>query len=103
MLFFIATLNYADRTAFTAVFPLLGRDLGMSDLGFAAIGTSFLWAYALFSPLAGIAGDRFPRRKVVIGSLAAWSAVTALTSFVSSAPQLLAMRACLGVAESLYI
>ena len=103
LLFLVATLNYADRTAFTPVFPLLKQDLGMSDLGLAAIGSFFLWSYAAASPFAGYFGDRFSRRSLIIGSLVAWSLVTALTAFVTTAGQLLAMRLLLGVSEALYM
>ena len=103
VLFLAASLNYADRGALTAVFPLLRKDLGMSDLALAAIGSFFLWSYALFSPLAGYLGDRFSRSALVTWSVVAWSVVTALTAFVKTSEQLLTMRVLLGVAESLYI
>jgi MFS transporter, Spinster family, sphingosine-1-phosphate transporter len=103
LLFCVAALNYADRTAFTAVFPLLKEDLGMSDIGLAAIGSVFIWTYGLVSPAAGILGDRLKRTSLVIWSLIAWSLVTGLTGLVASGPQLLGMRVLLGLAESLYI
>ena len=84
VLFLAASLNYADRGALTAVFPLLRKDLGMSDLALAAIGSFFLWSYALFSPLAGYLGDRFSRSALVTWSVVAWSVVTALTAFVQT-------------------
>ncbi len=76
LLFLIAIINFGDRTAFPSVFPLLQKDLGMSDVQLAALGALFLWGYAAFSPLAGLAGDRWSRRTLIIGSLTAWSAVT---------------------------
>jgi len=103
VLFLAASLNYADRAALTAVFPLLRKDLGMSDLALAGIGSFFLWSYALCSPLAGYLGDRFSRSALVTWSVTAWSAVTLLTAFVQSSEQLLAMRVLLGVSEALYI
>lgn len=103
ILFLAASLNYADRGALTAVFPLLRKDLGMSDMALAAIGSFFLWSYALFSPLAGYLGDRFSRSALVTWSIVAWSVVTILTAFVQSTEQLLSMRVLLGIAESLYI
>lgn len=96
-------LNYGDRGALTAVFPLLRDELGMSDVGLAAIGSVFLWSYAIVSPFAGYLGDRFSRRRVIVWSVTAWSAVTALTAWVASSNQLLAMRVLLGISESLYL
>jgi predicted MFS family arabinose efflux permease len=103
LLFFGAALNYGDRTAVTAVFPLLRRDLGMSDMALAAVGTFFLWSYALCSPVAGYLGDRFSRTTLIATSLGAWSAVTLASALVSNSPQLLTMRLLLGVAEAAYM
>jgi MFS family permease len=75
----------------------------MSDMALAAIGSFFLWSYALFSPLAGYLGDCFSRSALVTWSVVVWSVVTVLTAFVRTSEQLLAMRVLLGVAESLYI
>jgi MFS family permease len=98
-----AAVNYGDRTAITTVFPLLRRDLGMSDVALGATGSLFLWSYALLSPLAGYAGDRFSRSRLITWSLLAWSAVTLLTGLAPTAAVVLAMRVCLGIAESVYM
>src|SRR6476646_5287829 len=103
LLFVAAGLNYADRTAITAVFPLLRRDLGMSDIGLGATGTVFLWTYAAVSPFAGYLGDRVSRARLLTFSLGAWSIVMACSALAASATQLLIMRAVLGIAEAAYI
>ena len=103
ILFGAAALNYSDRTAITAVFPLLRRDLGMSDIALGATGTVFLWSYAIFSPLGGYLGDRVSRARLIAFSLAGWSLVMAASAFAASAAQLLVMRALLGVPEAAYI
>lgn len=103
MLFVAAALNYGDRTAITTVFPLLKRDLGMSDLALGATGTAFLWSYAIASPLAGFLGDRMSRARLLTVSLGAWSLVMALTPLVTATWQLLVMRVLLGIAEAGYI
>jgi MFS transporter, Spinster family, sphingosine-1-phosphate transporter len=102
-LFFVAALNYGDRTATSAVFPLLRRDLGMSDLQLAAVGSFFLWSYAIGSPLAGYLADRISRSRLVAWSLGAWSLVTLATGMAPNAEILLATRALLGIAECLYL
>ena len=103
LLSFVGALNYADRTVLSAVYPLLKEDLGMSEYGFAGLGTVFLWSYALASPFAGVIGDRQPRRSIILSCLTAWSVVTLLASFVGTTEQLLGMRMLLGLAEALYI
>lgn len=103
MLFSAAALNYGDRTAMTAVFPLLRRDLGMSDLLLGATGTVFLWSYAIVSPFAGFLGDRISRTRLLTISLGSWSLVMTLSGFAASAAQLLWLRVALGLAEAGYI
>jgi predicted MFS family arabinose efflux permease len=103
LLFAIGALNYGDRTAISSVFPLLRKDLGMSDVALAAVGSFFLWAYAIGSPLAGSLADRFSRSGLIAASLAAWSLTMVATAFVASTNQLLLTRILLGVAECAYI
>ncbi|MCC6858935.1 MAG: MFS transporter [Bryobacterales bacterium] len=103
VLFCVGALNYGDRTAIASVFPLLRRDLGASDVELGAIGTLFLWAYALASPFAGSLADRVSRSRAIVLSLAAWSAVTLVTGFVTSIPQLLLTRVVLGFTEAAYL
>ena len=87
----------------SSVFPLLRSEFGASDVELAAIGTSFLWAYALASPLAGWIADRFSRSRIIAVSLAAWSLVTLATAFAGGIGQILASRAILGFAEAAYL
>jgi MFS family permease len=103
LLFAAAGLNYADRTAITAVFPLLRRDLGMSDIALGATGTVFLWTYAAVSPFAGYLGDKVSRARLLSFSLGAWSLVMACSALATTSTQLLIMRALLGIAEAAYI
>jgi predicted MFS family arabinose efflux permease len=103
LLFCVAGLNYGDRTAITAVFPLLRADLGMSDIALGATGTVFLWTYAAVSPFAGYLGDRMSRARLLTISLGAWSVVMTATAFAGSTSHLLVMRGLLGIAEAAYI
>jgi MFS transporter, Spinster family, sphingosine-1-phosphate transporter len=98
-----ASLNYADRTAISSVFPLLKADLGLNDLHLAAVGTVFLWSYAFGSPFAGLLADRFSRSRVVLVSLLAWSIVTIVTGLARNASELLFARGLLGIAECAYL
>ncbi len=103
LLFGVAMLNYADRTAITTVFPLLRSDLKMTDVELGAVGSFFLWAYALASPLAGSLADRMSRSRLIVGSLAAWSLITLASGLAATTWQLLVLRALLGFAEALYL
>ncbi|MEO7652620.1 MAG: MFS transporter [Bryobacteraceae bacterium] len=103
MLAFAGMVNYADRAAISAVFPLLRSELALSDVALASLGSVFLWSYSAFSPFAGFLCDRFSRSKMIIFSLASWSLVCGMTGFATSLPQLLFLRVLLGLAECLYL
>jgi predicted MFS family arabinose efflux permease len=98
-----SALNYADRAAMSAVLPAVRTDLGISDVSLGLLGSVFLWAYAIGSPLAGNLADRFSRSRIVVGSLVAWSVVTALMGFASGFTALLVLRFALGAAECLFL
>ena len=98
-----AALNYADRSAMSAVLSSVRTEYGVSDVQLGLLGSLFLWSYAVCSPFAGSLADRYSRTKLVIWSLMAWSAVTALMGFVNGFTMLLALRFTLGVAECLFL
>lgn len=103
VMWLIACLNYTDRMTIFSVFPVLKSEMGLSDIGLALLGSTFLWVYAVFSPVGGYLGDRFPRRKVVLGSLVLFSLVTFATGLARSGNQLLALRCLLGISEAVFL
>ncbi len=102
-LFIIAALFYSDPTVFATLFPLLRGDLGFSELGLGAINAFYLWSFALASPFAGYLGDRISRQALVLFSILCWTVVTFLSSFVTSANQLLALRIALGATTCIFV
>ena len=92
----IAALNYADRAVMAALLPLMRTGLGMSDVMLGTLGAVFLWSYAIGSPTTGWLSDRLPRVRIVVWSLAVWSAATVLSGCAASAGQILATRVLLG-------
>ncbi|HRE82944.1 MAG TPA: MFS transporter, partial [Opitutaceae bacterium] len=54
------------------------------------------------SPIAGVLADRWSRPRMVVISLFAWSAITAVTGLVTNYPALLSLRIGLGLAECLF-
>jgi MFS transporter, Spinster family, sphingosine-1-phosphate transporter len=103
VLFCAAGLNYADRTALSAVFPLLRTEFQATDQQLGGVGAVFLWAYAAASPIAGALADRWSRSRMVVASLTAWSLVTLLTAFARSMDEILFTRILLGLAEAAYL
>jgi len=103
VMWLIACLNYTDRMTIFSAFPVLQKQMGLSNIGLALIGSSFLWVYAVFSPVGGYLGDRFPRRRVIIGSLVLFSLVTFATGLARSGNELVALRCLLGVSEAVFL
>ena len=56
LLWVVSLLNYLDRQVIFSLFPLLSKELNLSDVQLGLIGTSFLWVYAAASPLASLSG-----------------------------------------------
>ncbi len=96
-------LNHADRQVVYSLFPALQKTFGYSDAVLGLTGALFLWVYGLCSPMAGIWGDRLPKRKLVVGSLVIWSTFTVLSGASPNGSFLLGCRALLGVSESLFM
>jgi len=103
LLWFVGLLNYLDRQVIFSLFPLLKSDLQLTDAQLGLAGAAFLWVYALLSPIAGFAGDRFGHKRVIIASLLVWSLVTWATGQAESLAQLVAARAAMGIAEAFYL
>ncbi|MBS1850108.1 MAG: MFS transporter [Acidobacteria bacterium] len=103
VIWLIACLNYTDRMTIFTVLPVLKREMGLSDILLSLVGSTFLWAYALCSPLGGYLGDRLSRRKVILGSLIIFSVVTFATGLARTGAQLLSLRVLLGLSEALFL
>ncbi|MFZ4627739.1 MAG: spinster family MFS transporter [Blastocatellia bacterium] len=102
MLWFVCFFNYADRQAIFSVFPLLQKEMGLSDVQLGVVGAAFMWVYAASAPLAGIIGDRFKRKTLILGGLIFWSIVTVATAFSQNYTHLVICRALEGFGEAFY-
>lgn len=103
LLWVVALLNYLDRQVIFSLFPPLQKEFNVTAAQLGLLSTFFLWVYGIVSPLGGFLADRYSRKKIIILSLAVWSAVTWLTGHVTSFNQLLGARALMGVSEACYI
>lgn len=102
MLWFVCFFNYADRQSIFSVFPLLESELRLNDIALGFAGASFMWVYALAGPFAGWLGDRFSRKRLILGALVFWSMVTAGTALAHNLWQLTLCRALGGLGEAFY-
>ena len=103
LLWMVACLNYMDRMAVFAIFPILQRQMHLSNVSLAMLGSVFLWVYGVCSPLGGYLGDRFHRKPVILFSLLIFSAVTLANGSAQNETQLLTLRVLLGISEALFL
>jgi len=98
-------LNYMDRQMLSTMQDAMKLDIVelQKAEAFGALMAVFLWIYGIVSPFAGVVADRVSRKKLVVGSLFVWSAVTYLMGYATDFTQLYWLRALMGVSEALYI
>ena len=102
MLWGIAFFNYADRQAVFSLFPLLGKELHLSQVQRGLLGSSFAWTYGLCSPFAGLLVDRVRRKSAILGGLYAWSLICMATALSRTLGSLVFFRAAEGLGETFY-
>jgi predicted MFS family arabinose efflux permease len=95
-------VNYIDRYVLPAVGPRVKESLALSDAQLGFLGSAFLFAYMLLSPLFGRLGDRGPRTRLMALGVGIWSIATAGAGLVRNFAQMLAARAAVGVGEASY-
>lgn len=105
LLWVVALLNYMDRQMLSTMQDAMKLDIVelQKAEAFGALMAVFLWIYGIVSPFAGVVADRVSRKKLVVGSLFVWSAVTYLMGYASDFTLLYWLRALMGVSEALYI
>jgi len=101
LLTFASTISFVDRYMLAALVQPVKADLGLSDTQIGLLtGFAFSAIYALFGlPMARLA-DRGQHRHVIIGSLAVWSAMTALCGAAGSFVTLAMARFGVGAGEA---
>ena len=100
LLLVVNLLNYVDRQALYAVFPLIKADLHLSDTGLGFLGSAFMLCYMIAAPIFGRIGDRSNRAHLAAGGLALWSMATMLSGVATSYRMLLAARTIVGIGEA---
>jgi MFS family permease len=99
---FVYFLNQADRQVVFSVFPLLQRDLTLSNTQLGLLGSSFQWVYAALAPVGGGLGDILSRRNLIALALAVWSLATLSSGLATGFAMLLVLRALTGAGEAFY-
>jgi len=98
----INLINYIDRSVLFAVQPLVQQEFHQSDRTFGFLTSAFFLAYMCFAPIAGMLGDRYARRMIVVIGIAVWSGATLLTAVTYDFSTLLVRHAIVGIGEASY-
>jgi predicted MFS family arabinose efflux permease len=93
--------NFLDRQILAILLEPIKRELGASD---TALGFLSGPAFALFYAVAGVPIARWvdhgPRRAIMVGGIALWSAMTAACGLARNVVQLAIARTLVGVGEA---
>ncbi|MDT5293737.1 MAG: hypothetical protein QOJ76_617 [Acidobacteriota bacterium] len=97
----VYVLNFLDRVLVYILFPPIKKELGLSDLQLALLGTtSFVIFYTLLGIPFGRMADRVKRKWLIAAGLAVWSLFSGLTGFAGSFATLFLCRVMVGVGEA---
>jgi ACS family hexuronate transporter-like MFS transporter len=100
LLFFASALNYLDRQVLSVLAPTIQAELGLTDVDYSYITSSFLLSYTVMYTVSGTLVDRLGTRKSFLWAVGGWSVANILHAFAKTAMQFSAFRFLLGIAES---
>lgn len=99
LLFFATLINLLDRLTVAVLAPVITTELGLTNLQFASISTSFLVAYAASQALSGRLFDALGTRRGFSLSVLVWSLAAMAHAFARGLLSLGALRFVLGIGE----
>ena len=93
-------VEMVDNTLLSIALPTIARDLGSGTTALQWVTGAYSLTFGGLLLSAGSAADRLGRRRVLLVGLAAFGGMSLLVVAVSSAGELIALRAALGVAAA---
>ena len=102
LLMLVAIINVADKELLAPVANAVKASLGMNDTQLGLVRSSVFLAALVGQFFWGPLSDRWVRKYVITIGAVLWSALTWMTAFVGSFPQLLMARASMSFAEGCF-
>jgi EmrB/QacA subfamily drug resistance transporter len=93
-------VEMVDNTLLTIALPTIGRDLGSGTTGLQWVTGAYSLTFGGLLLTAGSIADRFGRRRVLLAGLAVFGSLSLLVILVTTAGELIALRAALGLAAA---
>lgn len=94
-------VEMVDNTLLTIALPTIGRDLGGSTTALQWITAAYSLTFGGLLLTSGSIADRFGRKRVLMIGLALFGLMSIAVIWVSSAGELIALRAALGIAAAM--
>ncbi|MFG1964706.1 MFS transporter [Nonomuraea sp. NPDC049028] len=95
-------VDYIDRVMMAVALPFIGAEFALTKTEQGALITVFALVYLLCQIPGGLLADRVGARRLLVVSLALWSAFTALTGLAWGLGALLVIRALFGVGQGIF-
>ena len=102
LLMTVSIVNVADKELLAPVVDAVKLDLGMSDTQIGLTRSAVFIAALVGQLFWGPLSDRWVRKYIIAIGTVIWSALTWMTAFVGSFPQLLVARASMSFAEGCF-
>src|SRR5947199_10268742 len=96
LLIFAWAANFVIRIGCSALLPSIIAELQLSYARAGLLASAFFYAYVLMQLPAGLLGDRFGRRRILVLGLLGGALATGLTGLAGSFATLFAARALTG-------
>lgn len=93
-------VEMVDNTLLSIALPTIGRDLGSGTTALQWVTGAYSLTFGGLLLTAGSAADRLGRRRVLLVGLTAFGAISLCVVAVTSAGELIALRAALGIAAA---
>ncbi|HEY7044849.1 MAG TPA: MFS transporter [Nocardioidaceae bacterium] len=93
-------VEMVDNTLLSIALPTIGRDLGSGTTALQWVTGAYSLTFGGLLLTAGSIADRFGRRRVLLVGLAAFGLMSLCVIVVTTAGQLIALRAALGIAAA---
>jgi MFS family permease len=90
-----------DNSILTVALPTIGRELHASTLALQWVTGAYAVVFGGLMLVLGAVADRFGRRRVMLVGLVLLGVASLATAFVTTAGQLIAVRAAMGVAAAM--
>lgn len=91
--------NFIIRIGFSALLPPIIAELDLSYARAGVLASAFFWAYVAMQIPAGLLGDRFGRRRVLLIGLVGGACAAALTGAAGSFAMLVVARILTGACQ----